>query len=438
MPQWYTSWWGPRRPLQHRCSFCDATRPKLLRCAGCRLVRYCSREHQKRDWWVHRSICRITCQHRTKLGIEENAVRHATPDYKTPANAFETHVGIFGATESTRDYMEARRELGNVTRRACTLDSVTETLEHYQDMIRLCHADSMFVSNHVPDLMLRIDRDQECYDFIKWWDQIQLDIEYDWSDMEASFQNIKNADVMEDPEYMIRDNWSDVGFCASVLLLKFKMLIDIRNIKVVRKVVAGQLPVELGREVEKHAVRSPLSLQFVDLPYNDLSQAEHVLLDDCEKLGWGIVKSNRLFMSELAYLQERETGCPGGGHPCEAHETVARQIIKVYSAWRETEGALELLRAAFIRAQDDNPDAVVGYPGYAGRQPALIEKEPGATSTDEEFTRLWNYLKLIVIDSSYLGPPDNKPSQRRSEKELSVEDNDVKLAKRFEDQTLSQ
>ncbi len=42
------------------CAFCEATGSsvKLNTCAGCGLVKYCSREHQRSHWKTHKADCR--------------------------------------------------------------------------------------------------------------------------------------------------------------------------------------------------------------------------------------------------------------------------------------------------------------------------------------------------------------------------------------------
>ena len=43
------------------CFVCKATPPaggSLSRCANCRMIKYCSKEHQKMDWPIHKTICK--------------------------------------------------------------------------------------------------------------------------------------------------------------------------------------------------------------------------------------------------------------------------------------------------------------------------------------------------------------------------------------------
>lgn len=42
-------------------------------------------------------------------------------------------------------------------------------LEHSLDMLRLCRRDNQGVRSGIPGLYLRLGKDRECYDLIKWY-----------------------------------------------------------------------------------------------------------------------------------------------------------------------------------------------------------------------------------------------------------------------------
>lgn len=48
--------------LQYCCAFCGVG-GRLLRCSGCKLTYYCTKEHQKQDWKKHRKLCQSICSH---------------------------------------------------------------------------------------------------------------------------------------------------------------------------------------------------------------------------------------------------------------------------------------------------------------------------------------------------------------------------------------
>lgn len=61
-----------------------------------------------------------------------------------------------------------------------TIEAVQEAHSHIMDMLRLCRSDNMGVRDLVPALCMRLNRDQDCYDFIKWYGTTGQDMNYDW------------------------------------------------------------------------------------------------------------------------------------------------------------------------------------------------------------------------------------------------------------------
>ncbi|KAK7955115.1 hypothetical protein PG988_015809 [Apiospora saccharicola] len=395
---------GPRGPLQHRCASCDSVHPNLQRCTGCRLVRYCSRDHQAQHRPKHKSLCKKMGKLRAKLEHEDHAVRNATQDFMTPANAFETHMGHFWGLLNTRDYMRARFAVAEEARLACTLDGATEALEHFQDMMRLCRSDNMGIRDHVPPLMLRLGRDQECYDFIKWWETTGQEGDYDWGDPELAFLDVKDADVTEYPDFLLH-RFGNLEFLISVMLLKVKMIIDIRNIKVIRKVVTGRLPIELWRHIELGAISGPLSRRFLARPYGDLIKAEGKLLQQCLDIGKNIIQVNRFFTPELLSPHRATFSDLPGAYSQGSREEMVLTMREVYPAWCETPGALDLLHEAQACATN-------GYRIEATAMQTLCGQDAAAKRNIQKMVidKTWDMLKLAAQDSAYLGPSKDKPS----------------------------
>jgi hypothetical protein len=276
---------GPRGPLKHRCAQCGAgdTNRALLLCTGCRAVRYCSKDHQAKHRAQHKSVCSRIKKCRKNLEVEDDGVRNATPDFMTPANAFATDVGHFWGLVHTRSYMRARFALMDLLRKEGTLDGVKEALSHLMDMMRLCRSDNMGIRKIIPFLMLQLDQDQECYDFIKWYETTGADSHYDWGDMDLPFLDVKNADVYEDPSY-ITGKYGDPYDIAALMLLNVKLLQDNINIRLARKVFVAttkQLPQELRDSIEIIVVRSPLSTRLhkqnsIKLVARELKLVRHI------------------------------------------------------------------------------------------------------------------------------------------------------------------
>ncbi|KAH6995482.1 hypothetical protein BKA56DRAFT_608795 [Ilyonectria sp. MPI-CAGE-AT-0026] len=113
----------------------------------------------------------------------------------------------------------------------------------------------------VPAMMLRSYLDQECYDLVKWWASCDLDGEYDWGDMTLPQLDIRGAGVFEEPDFF--DEYLVLNHAFDVLLLKLKLLVEIRDLKIVRKILTlRRLPFDLVELIEPVMVRSPLSTRL--------------------------------------------------------------------------------------------------------------------------------------------------------------------------------
>lgn len=96
-----------------------------------------------------------------------------------PANVFETSVGHFWGIVDTRDYMRARFGHLDALLEVKTAEAVQTALDHLMDMHRLCRGDNMGLRNYTPFVLLRLGKDQESYDFMKWYATTGDDAHYD-------------------------------------------------------------------------------------------------------------------------------------------------------------------------------------------------------------------------------------------------------------------
>ncbi|KAI8631115.1 hypothetical protein F5Y19DRAFT_425090 [Xylariaceae sp. FL1651] len=401
---------GPVGPLRHRCPLCPAAGTQLLVCAGCRAFRYCSSEHQVAHWPQHKSVCTKIKNARARLAKEDHDVRNATPDFMTPANAFETGVGRFWDIFSTREYMRARFALGRQMLALGTLDGVHEALEHMRDMLRLCRSDNMGLRNTVPAVMLRLDLDQECYDFIKWWATCDPDGTYNWGDMTLPYLNINGADVFEDPGFLL-GKYPELDFVVALLLLKLKLLVDVRNLKITRKILAQRrLPAELRDQIERDVLRSPLSTKLQREPQESLIKAEEKLVTHIRRLGTALVEANGNFMFHL-FEPDKALSTNVIAYLPGSWDEMALAMQHSYATWWETEGVLDLLNDARACAARDSENEIED-------QMEIERTKHGRTAekllADMSINRIWGYLDYAVENASYLGPWSERPSERHT------------------------
>jgi hypothetical protein len=345
---------------------------------------------------------------RIKLAQEDHGVRNATPDFMHPANAFETHVGHFWGLIGTRDYMRARFALARQLLLLGTLDGVHEALEHLRDMLRLCRSDNMGLRNIVPAVMLRLDLDQECYDFMKWWATCDPHGDYDWGDMTLPYLDIRGADVLEDPGPLL-GKYPELNYLVAFLLLKLKLLVDVRNLKITRKILAQRrLPFELQDQIERDVIRSPLSARLQKDPPESLIKTEEKLLNHIRQLGAALAGTNDSFMFHLFEPDE-----PLSDHPDSysrgSWEEMALAMQHSYATWWETEGVLDLLNDARACAARDSEDEIADFMKNESTRQGRTAVELLA---DLSVNRIWGYLDYAVENASYLGPWSERPSER--------------------------
>jgi hypothetical protein len=125
--------------------------------------------------------------------------------------------------------MLARMDFVNEQIAITTRESAESCLEHLLDMLRLCRSDNVGARATVPSLFLRLRRDQEAYDFMKWYATTGRRSTYDWTDMASPYLNLTNEDVMEPVEGLFLSS-NAPSHPVAVLLLKLRMLLDLQDL----------------------------------------------------------------------------------------------------------------------------------------------------------------------------------------------------------------
>ena len=269
-----------------------------------------------------------------------------------PANVFETCVGKFWGILDTRDYMRSRYALIEAFRKIPTLDAVQSSLEHALDIHRLNRSDNMGVRSLVPALFLRLDQDQECYDYVKWWQTIGQESDYDWGDMSLPFLNIKNANAFEPVEY-ICSKWPDLSHVAAIALLRIRLLLDLQSMQNCA-MLESQVPADIVSNIERFVPRSnilssqkkPMSREDCDLHIIKLTSQVNLLYKT-------VNTTNKFFWPALLNPGHHLTARP------EAYSqgsTEEMQLFLQYSidAWKETPGALEMIKEKSGKGEGKN------------------------------------------------------------------------------------
>ncbi|KAI1174412.1 hypothetical protein F4777DRAFT_589198 [Nemania sp. FL0916] len=212
-------------------SGCPVCYPKLqpqsqsLLCSGCKVVIYCGAGHQKEHYGEHKAACAAIIESQAEIEKEEAALRaRPSDDVYTPRDIFKTLAGRFSSNIYTDDYRWARRAAINALLRVDTIKAVEEALAQSQDMLRLDRRDGVALRYIIPGLLLRLGREQECYDFLKWWAGPDIDI-FTLNDMTQPYLDIRGADPFEAVDAFAK--YLDLYHLVILALLKLRLYLDL-------------------------------------------------------------------------------------------------------------------------------------------------------------------------------------------------------------------
>jgi len=225
-------------PASDCCLFCKRKmeKKKLLRCSGCKCAKYCSKEHQQKDWKTHSKGCKRIQNLRDRYELEEMRLRqipeseifwlaqNRDPDF----NIFEVCAGRFWGILDTRDYMRGRYGLFLALVETNTQDSLHEALFHGRECLRLCRSDNVGIRDQVTEVMLRLDLSQDVYDLVMWYGTMGASLTYDWGNRSLPFLNVYNADVTEDLNETFLKNLN-LGHLIALAMVKHQVLLCLKR-----------------------------------------------------------------------------------------------------------------------------------------------------------------------------------------------------------------
>lgn len=219
---------------------------------------------------------------RAVLNKEETALRNHPGDVFTPPNLFEDAVGLFWGIWETRDYMRARFGVVDTLRECFSTHrlAVQESLHHLLDMLRLDRSDNMELRDMVPALFIRLGRDQDAYDFAKWWTTRGRG--YHWGDMSLPHLHLKDEDAFEEPKWWIG---SQVGLshASAVMLVKVRILGDLRSMQNAERALqvrgGGELvlPREIIDQIRGELVSGGVVAKRRDLIHGSVAKLEVII-----------------------------------------------------------------------------------------------------------------------------------------------------------------
>ncbi|KAF6810577.1 MYND finger [Colletotrichum sojae] len=290
--------------LPRHCALCGR-RENLLRCAGCQVVYYCGRDHQTTDWKAHKS-----------------ALIRDVPEFGM-GWTWEDSVGRFWGIMETRDYMRARYGYVEALLAHNTVDGVERAVEHQLDMLRLCRSDNMGIRGVAPHLLLRLGRDQEAYDFLKWWN------------------------AFEKVEGFFDSRYGSLNHKLVATLLKIRLWLELRDVRNAEIALRDVLLRELLDMIKTRVVRSDVVARRQDLiEHTDRAGPEMRALQKQIRTMINAVRLNNEFMLPRLFAPNVDRNTSPQSYSMGSREEAQLALNYSYLAWAETPGAIDVAKKA--------------------------------------------------------------------------------------------
>ncbi|PGH16294.1 hypothetical protein AJ79_01833 [Helicocarpus griseus UAMH5409] len=316
------------------CGLCKA-QGQALRCSRCQVMYYCSREHQAEHHDQHKGSCNRISKCRTAFANEKRKLDEMPDSFAFEADPFNTSVGYFWGIMETRPYMRVRARLIHDLMDIDSRESVEMQLEHARDMLRLSRGDNVGIRDTVPGQLLQLGMDQECYDFVKWYETTGQEGDYDWGNMSLPFLNVRDADALEPVDYLSDNSW---GICnkAGAMLVKVRILLDLKDLQ--------NNPAMSASIAGGHRFRSSILAKDPGV-LNRIDHASTIgtLESQVKKLYKAVERANKFFWGAMLQPEEHLHELPAYFSPGDITE-VQSMLKYVYPSWIMTPGAMEMVK----------------------------------------------------------------------------------------------
>lgn len=230
---------------------CTSIVARLKVCSKCCATKYCSRDCQEADWPLHKKACNAIYAKIKKVRKLAGALENADFYGNGPANLFEENVGHFWGIRETRDYCTARAYLAGLISNFADEKKFSYIYEislgHYMDLLRLIHGDNMGLRFIVPFIFLKLNRDEECYNYIKWWLTIDPNGVYDWGNAPESnpgdWLYLKDQDIFEDHTQYLSE-YSSLKFSVAFMCIKMRIIAKFKLMNLIEETVDATISEE--------------------------------------------------------------------------------------------------------------------------------------------------------------------------------------------------
>ncbi len=282
----------------------EGKRLNLTFCAECRLVKFCSAKCKSDNRSKHKIDCRKGEIKILSDKVEELAceLRNYSEFGEPPENLFEMSVGRFWGMIDTRDYCRARYKLANELCKIGSEENCKESYEaalsHYLELLRLSPTDNLGLRFKVPFVLLNLNRDQDSYDFVKWWltvDPNRVNIILSCS-REGDWPYMTNQNMLEDLSKALKKRSTGPHFAAALALIKSRLIENCENFGLHNPHVGKEQAKHLRgylRQIDCHILARMYAEPYLNFAFSFLGQTnssdgdfteEDILIEDSKRL----------------------------------------------------------------------------------------------------------------------------------------------------------
>lgn len=230
----------PSRLFNNQCLYCERTiKGTIFVCETCKVVDFCTAEHRVTGHSLHQDECE-TIQLLLEKREQQAKMLREDPD----GNVFESN-SMFWSIGESRPYTEVCVALIETISQIPTVKACEAASRYGIEWLSLNWAvDHHNVRHRVAALNIRLGKDQDAYDFIKWHATTGADPFYGWS----SIYDLKNQDTLESLQV---GRWTDenthLSTMASVTLIKLRIWFNLQSLQ-----NAGLTACKLPQEILDH------------------------------------------------------------------------------------------------------------------------------------------------------------------------------------------
>ncbi|RAK98162.1 zinc finger MYND domain-containing protein, partial [Aspergillus ibericus CBS 121593] len=328
------------------CGHCGQTR-NLRRCSGCQVMFYCSKDHQKAHRSAHKSACHAVARARgfhQRVAVPITRACGGTVTLTRIPQDVRDNREVFQGW--MHDYLFSKYFLTEVMDKINTRQAVQERLDLLLSLVHVFRADEVGTRWKIPALLIRLQRDQESYDFMKWFCLAKKRTPIDEMNPALPFLDMKNADAFEDviqftSEWKASRLVERIHTMLALTLLKVRLVLDLRMLETVGTAIGETILPEIHIHIQAYVVESSVISKDRAL----LARWDHgVIIAELEK-------QIRVLMEEVQRFNEHIWSTLVDGpfplaivYTSGSPEEAVSIMTQCHAAWSESPGAIPFIR----------------------------------------------------------------------------------------------